>query len=58
MDKFWTFRELLDFVANHADVIDADMSNYCGDMVIIGDTGEQTVTLTISIKDKEEKEDD
>lgn len=54
MDKYWVFRQLLDFMADHAVVVDADMDNYCGDMEITGETDEQTITIKISMKDKEE----
>jgi hypothetical protein len=56
MDKFWLFRELLDFVADRADVIEADMSNYCGDIEIAGDDGEKTIKIVVSIKDKNKEE--
>ena len=58
MDKYWVFRELLDFVADRAEVVDADMNNYCGNIVVTGDDGEQIIKIEVSIKDKEEKKDD
>jgi hypothetical protein len=58
MNKFWAFRELLDFMADHAEVVDADMDNYCGDIVITGDDGEHIIKIEVSIKNKEEKKDD
>lgn len=58
MDRYWTFRELLDFVADHADVTDATMRNYCGNLKITGDDGETIIEIEVSIKDKEEKKDD
>jgi hypothetical protein len=58
MDKFWTFRALLDFMADRADVIGANMSNYAGNMEITGDDGEQIIKIELSIKDKEEKKND
>ena len=57
MEKFWTFRKLLDFVADHAEVVDADMNNYRGDMTITGEDDEHTITIEVSIKNKEEKKD-
>ena len=56
MDKYWMFRELLDFVADRAEVVDADMNNYCGSMEITGDDGEKTIKIVVSIKDKNKEE--
>lgn len=58
MDKYWLFRELLDFVADRAEVVNADMNNYAGNIVVTGDDGEQTVKIEVSIKDKEENKND
>lgn len=58
MDKFWAFRELLDFVANHAEVTDADMNNYCGDIEITGENDGQIIKIRVSIKDKEAENND
>ena len=58
MDKFWTFRALLDFMADRAEVIDADMSNYAGSMVVTGDDGEHIIKIELSVKDKEENTND
>ena len=55
MNKFWLFRKLLDFMADHTEVVDADMDNYCGNITIIGETEDQVITITVSLKDKEEK---
>ena len=53
MNKFVIFRELLDYVAHICDVTDADM-NYCGNCICItGDTEEQTITIEVTIKNKE-----
>lgn len=58
MNKFYVFRKLLDFVADHAEVTDADMNNYCGDIEITGEADGQTVNIKVSIKDKEENKND
>ena len=56
MNKFKIFREMLDYLNNICDVTDADM-NYCfGDMRITGETEGQKITIEISIREKEEKE--
>lgn len=53
MNKFVIFREMLDYLNHICDVTDADM-NYCRDCIrIVGDTEEQTITLEISINNKE-----
>lgn len=58
MDKYWLFRELLDFMADRAEVTDADMNNFCGSIEITGEVEGQIVKIECSIKDKEEKKDD
>lgn len=58
MNKYFVFRNLLDFVADHAEVTDADMDNYCGNIVITGEDDEGVIRIDVSIKSKEEKEDD
>lgn len=57
MDKYFIFREMLNFMADHADVIDADM-NYCGNVMIEGEDDEHTIRVEVSVKDKEVKKDD
>ena len=57
MNKFKIFRELLDYTARTCDVTDADL-NYCGNSIRIdGETEEQTITIEVTIKNKEVKED-
>lgn len=58
MDKFWLFRYLLDFMADHTEVVDADMNNYCGNIVVTGEIEGQVITITVSMNDKEEKNGD
>lgn len=53
MDKYFIFREMLNFMANHAEVIDADMNNYCGNATITGVDDEHTIKIEISLKTKE-----
>ena len=57
MDKYFIFRRLLDFMADHTEVVDADMSNYRGDIMIAGEDDEHKITIEVSITEKEEKED-
>ena len=49
MNKYYVFRELLDFVAKHCDVTDADMNNYSGDIEIHG-TEEDGSTIKITVR--------
>lgn len=58
MEKYFAFRHMLDFMADHAEVVDADMDNYCGDIVITGEDDEHKITIEVSIKEKEEKKND
>ncbi len=53
MDKYWVFRQLLDFVADNASVVDADLNNYAGDIEITGEVEGQTITIKVSIKEEE-----
>ena len=55
MNKYWAFRQLLDFMADHAEVTDADMDNYCGNIEITGEDDEHSIKIEVSFKDKEEK---
>lgn len=58
MDKFWAFRALLDFMADHAEVTDADMNYYNGGARICGENDGQEITIEITIKNKEENKND
>ena len=53
MKKYCIFRDLLDFMSDHAMVVDADMNNYSGDIEIIGETEGQTITIKVSITEEE-----
>lgn len=57
MNKYFVFRKLLDFMADHAEVTGADMNYYSGGMRITGEDDEHIITIDISLKDKEEKKD-
>jgi hypothetical protein len=57
MDKYWFFRKTLDFLADYAEVTDADM-NYCGNRIrVCGENDVQTITIDIEIVNKEEEKD-
>ena len=56
--KFTIFREMLDYLADFAKVTDADM-NWCGNAIlIIGESEDHVIDIEITIKNKEEKQDD
>lgn len=54
MEKYFVFRKLLDFMADHAEVVGANMNDYLGDMVITGEVDGQVITINVSMKNKEE----
>lgn len=57
LNKYFVFRKLIDFVADYAEVTDADMNNYAGDIEITGaDDDGSTITISVHIE-KEEKKD-
>ena len=56
LNKYFVFRELLNFVADHADVTDADMNNYSGEIDITG-TDEDGSTIRIKVLLKEAEQD-
>ena len=52
MNKYFVFRKLIDFVADHYDVTDADMNNYAGDIEIAGEDGDgSTITIRVHIEE-------
>ena len=57
MNKYFVFRKLIDFVADHCDVTDADMNNYSGDIEITGMDYEDGSTMTIKVTLKEGEKD-
>lgn len=58
MEKYFIFRELLEFMANHTEVVDADMNTYCGGVSITGVDDNHIIKIEVSIKDKEDNEND
>ena len=59
INKFFVFRKLLDFVADHGDVIDAAMNNYADRIEIRGeDENGNTIKIEVSIENKEVNKDD
>ena len=54
LNKYFVFRKLIDFVADHCEVTDADMNNYCGDIAITGtDNDGSTITIKVTLKEGE-----
>ena len=57
MDKYCVFRMMLDFMADEAEVTDADM-NWLGNTIrIIGETDDKVIEIEVTIKDMEVKTD-
>lgn len=56
MDKYFAFKKMLEFMADHAKVVDADMNYYNGSMKIDGETDGQKITIELTIKQKEGNE--
>lgn len=56
LNKYYVFRKLIDFVADHCDVTDADMNNYVGLIEITGTDDEDGSTITIKVELKEGNE--
>ena len=54
MDKYYVFRKLMDFVVDEYEVVDAEMSNYAGDIEIHGkdETG-ATIVIKVTMKEGE-----
>lgn len=57
MDKYIAFRKLMDFVADDAEIIDADLNYYKDTMLIVGENDQETITIEVTIKKKGENED-
>lgn len=57
MEKYFAFLKMLEFMADYADVVDADMNYYKDTMKITGENDGQEIEIQITIsKKKEEKE--
>ena len=57
MDKYFVFRQMLNFRAYYAEVDEADM-NWCVNTIkIIGENDGQTIEIEITIKEKEVEQD-
>lgn len=53
MDKYFAFRQLMDFLSGYAAITDADM-NYCGNMIRIeGENDGEEITIELTIRKKE-----
>lgn len=52
MNKYFVFRELIDFVADYCKVTDADMNNYAGEIEITGTYKDgSTITITVELRE-------
>ena len=53
MNKYFVFRKMLDFVADHAEVTDADM-NFIGHyMKVTGEDDDTVIEIEVKISNKE-----
>lgn len=54
LNKYFVFRNLIDFVADYCEVTDADMNNYSGDIEITGteDDG-STIKIRVTLMEGE-----
>ena len=57
MDKYFVFRKMLEFMADYAEVVDADMNNYNGCVMVKGETEDQTIMIEVTIQKKEVEQD-
>lgn len=58
MEKYFAFREMMDFLADYAEVVDADMNYYKDTMHIVAENDGEVITIDLTIaKKKEENED-
>lgn len=56
MEKYFVFRKMLDFVADYAEVVDADMDHYDGTLMVRGVSDDQIIEIRVSIDKKEENQ--
>ena len=56
MEKYFVFRRMLDFVADYAEVVDADMDTYNGGLMVKGVCDDQVIEIQVTIKKKEENQ--
>lgn len=57
-DKYWMFRELLDFMADRGDVTFATTQNYSGNIEICCDTGDTVIKMDVRVINKEDEKND
>lgn len=56
MDRYFVFKRLLEFMADHSEVTNAKMKNYSDDIDITGEVDGQEITILVRFKDKEASE--
>lgn len=56
MNRYYVFKDILDFVADFCEVTDADMKNYSGDIEVSG-VDEEGATIKIRVTIEEEEKD-
>lgn len=58
MEKYFAFLKMLEFMADYADVVDADMNYYKDTMKITGENDGQVIEIQVSISKKKEENED
>ena len=56
MDKYFAFRKMMDFLADYAEVVDANLNTWSGGFMLKGENDEETITFEVTIEKKEAKE--
>ena len=57
MEKYFVFRKILDFVADYAEVVDADMDHYDGSLMVKGVCDGEVIEIRVTINKKEDEQD-
>lgn len=53
MDRYFVFKRLLEFLADHTEVTNAKMKNYADNIEITGEVDEQVIKITVDFAEKE-----
>ena len=56
MDRYHVFRALLDFVADHYEVMNAKMKNGLDEIEIIGRNGGNEITIKAFVEEEEDQD--
>ena len=53
MNRYDSFRRLMDFFADEAAITDADMKDYLGRLTITAKSGNQTIEVQVTLSEEE-----